>query len=285
MQGRTRYDRLMGLTLPRVRQTYGARDTILYALGAGAGAPPHADVERCLVHERALVALPSMAVTLAVPGFWYRDAGLGLDHLQVVHAAERIALTGPLPVAARVRAQARIVAVHDKGPGRGSLIVSRREIFDDSGRRLATVEQTAFCRGDGGLGGPVTRPPAPPALPERPPDRVETVPTDPRAALIYRLSGDENPLHVDPAAARLAGFSRPVLHGLASFGHVCRVLMRRRGFHAPLREMECRFVGPVHPGETLRLEVWSESDCDRFRAWVDDRRVIDTGMAGFGGVP
>jgi len=281
----TRYDRLMGTRLPHVRHVYGHRDTILYALGTGAGSPPHCDAERCLVHEPGLVALPSMAVTLAVPGFWYRDAGLGLDHGQVVHAAERITLSGPLPTAGEVHAQARIVAIHDKGPGRGSLIVSRREILDAAGRRLAVVEQTAFCRGDGGLGGPMVAPPAPEPLPQRQPDRVETVPTDPRAALIYRLSGDPNPLHVEPAAARLAGFPRPVLHGLATYGHVCRVLMRRRGFRGVLRRLECRFTGPVFPGEALRLEVWTDASCEHFRARVDDRRVIDNGMAVFDDPP
>jgi acyl dehydratase len=281
----TRYDRLMGTRLPQKRHAYSQRDTILYALGTGAGSPPYTEAECRLVHEPELVALPSMAVTLAVPGFWYRDAGLGLNHRLVVHASERITLSGPLPTAGQVHAQARIVAIHDKGPGRGSLIVSRREILDEADRQLAVVEQTAFCRGDGGLGGPMVAAPTPEPFPQRPPDRVETVPTDPRAALIYRLSGDPNPLHVKPAAARLAGFPRPVLHGLATYGHVCRVLMRRRGFREVLRRLECRFVGPVYPGDTLRLEVWTDTTCEHFRVWVDDRRVIDNGLAGFGEPP
>jgi acyl dehydratase len=278
----SRYQQLMEYRFPVIEQEYSARDTILYALGVGAAHDPLDPLERRLVVESDLVALPSMAVTLAYPGFWYREQGLELDFLRVVHASERIELLGPLPVAARVSAIPRIVAIHDKGEGRGSLVVSHREVIDrDTGRHLATVRQTAFCRGDGGLGGPVVPPPAPHPVPERSPDRTEMVPIDPRAALIYRLSGDDNPLHVDPAVAQAAGFPRPVLHGLASYGHICRLLMRRRGLEARLQVMDCRFVGPVYPGEAMTVESWSDGGTESFRASVGDRRVIDNGLAVF----
>lgn len=278
----TRYDRIMGFTLPTLRQVHSTRDSILYALGVGAGNTPLDYDERCLVYEGELVPLPSMAVTLGYPGFWYRDRKLGLDFQKVVHASERFELDGPLPVAVRLSSKLRIVAVYDKGPGRGSLVVSQREVFnEETSRRLATVQQTAFCRGDGGLGGPAIPPPSPHSIPERAPELVEAVPTDPRAALIYRLSGDDNPLHVDPNIAHAAGFSGPVLHGLATYGHICRILMRRRGFHAPLRVMDCRFVGPVYPGETLKVEFWTDGASESFRAWVGGRRVIDNGFASF----
>ena len=278
----TRYEQIMGVDLPHLRQDYTARDTTLYALGIGAAQDPGDAVERRLVYEDGLVALPSMAVTLAWPGAWFRDSASGLDFTQIVHASERIELDGPLPVAARVSARARVVAIHDKGPGRGSLLVTRREVMDDgTGRRLAMVQSTVFCRGDGGLGGPLIPPPGPHPIPDRAPDRLDEVPTDPRAALIYRLSGDDNPLHVDPDVARAARFPGPILHGLSTYGHVCRVIMRRRGFDAHLRVLDCRFVGPVFPGEALRIESWIEGARESFRVFAADRRVIDNGLAVF----
>ena len=180
-----------------------------------------------------------------------------------------------------VSARPSIVAVHDKGEGRGSLVVSRREIVDiDTGRRLATVQQTAFCRGDGGLGGPLVPAPAPHVLPARSPDVRVRIATSPRAAMIYRLSGDYNPLHVDPAFAREAGFARPVLHGLSTYGHLCRVLLKAHGQDF-LRVMDCRFSGPVYPGEALDAEIWFDGKVASFRAYVADRKVIDNGYAEF----
>lgn len=279
----TRYDALMGFEFPTFEQSYTKRDTILYALGAGAGADHCDPAELRLAYEKALVAIPSMAVTLAYPGFWYRDLNPGLAHAQVLHASEHFEIHRPLPVAATVTAHPRIVAIHDKGAGRGSLIVSRREIREKpSGALLATVSQTAFCRGDGGLGGPVEPAPAPRALPERAADLAEEIAISRRAALIYRLSGDYNPLHCDPQVAAGAGFAGPLLHGLATQGHLCRRLMRLGDAdHNRIVEMDCRFTGAVFPGDTLRLEAWKEGDRALFRAWAGDRKVIDNGWCRF----
>jgi acyl dehydratase len=273
-----RYQDLLDFEFPEFRQDYTVRDTILYALGVGAGEGD----ELHLIYEKDLVTLPSMAVTLAYPGFWYRDLHPGLDFVRTLHASERIELDEPLPAAARVAARPRIVAVHDKGEGRGSLVVSRREIIDvETGRRLATVQQTAFCRGDGGLGGPLVPAPAPHALPARSPDVRRRLATSPRAAMIYRLSGDYNPLHVDPAFAREAGFAQPVLHGLSTYGHLCRALLDARGPDAFMRVMDCRFSAPVYPGEALDAEIWFDGKVASFRAHVAGRKVIDNGYAEF----
>jgi acyl dehydratase len=274
----SRYQGLLDFEFPEFRQDYTVRGTILYALGVGAGEGD----ELHFVYEKDIVTLPSMAVTLAYPGFWYRDLRPGLDFVRTLHASERIELDGPLPAAARVAARPRIVALHDKGAGRGSLVVSRREIIDvETGRRLATVQQTAFCRGDGGLGGPLVPAPPPHALPARPPDIRMRLGTSPRAAMIYRLSGDYNPLHVDPAFAREAGFPRPILHGLSTYGYLCRTLLKARGPDAFMRVMDCRFSAPVYPGETLEAEIWFDGDVASFRAHVADRKVIDNGYAEF----
>lgn len=280
----SRYDDLMAFEFPEIEQRYTERDTIIYALGVGAGTDCVDRQELRFVYEKDLQALPSMAVTLAYPGFWYRDLEPGLDFFRTLHASEHIALDGPLPVAATVVARPRIVAIHDKGEGRGSLVVSRREVREKaSGERLAVVTQTAFCRGDGGLGGSVDPAPAPHIVPDRVPDLEIAVPTLTQAALIYRLSGDDNPLHVDPEFARDAGFERPILHGLSTYGHVCRELVKAHGGETDqMREMDCRFTASVFPGETVDLHAWIDGGTVSFRAFVGERRVIDNGLAVFG---
>lgn len=277
------YDKLLAFEFPEFEHTYTERDTMLYALGAGAGSDPLDPLELRLSYEKDLVAIPSMAVTLAYPGFWYRDLEPGLDFLRTVHGSERFVIHDTLPVAATVVAKPKIVAIHDKGPGRGSLVVSEREIVEQpTGRRLATVTQTAFCRGDGGLGGPLVPAPVPFAVPERPADDLMLLATLPQAAMIYRLSGDYNPLHVDPEFARAAGFDRPILHGLSTYGHICRALMRLGDPDTNrIVSMDCRFTGPVFPGDTLSLETWRDARQVAFRAHVGERRVIDNGQCIF----
>ncbi|PHP67766.1 3-alpha,7-alpha,12-alpha-trihydroxy-5-beta-cholest-24-enoyl-CoA hydratase [Zhengella mangrovi] len=279
----TAYDDLMSFEFPEFEQTYTQRDTMLYALGVGAGCDPLDPLDLRLAFEKDLVAIPAMAVTLAYPGFWYRDLDPGLDFLRTVHGSERFVIHDTLPLAATVTARPRIVAIHDKGPGRGSLVVSERDIADKAtGKLLATVTQTAFCRGDGGLGGPILPAPAPLAVPDRGPDSTTRLPISPQAALIYRLSGDYNPLHVDPDFARAAGFDRPILHGLSTYGHICRALMRLADpDENRIVTMDCRFTGPVFPGETLSLSIWQEGPTVHFRADVGDRRVIDNGLCLF----
>lgn len=268
----TRYDRLLALEFPETVQHLTRRDTILYALGVGAGSD-----DLPLVIEDRLSALASMAVTLAYPGFWYRNLPTGLDHARVLHASERFVLHRPLPVEGTLRARPRISGIYDKGEGRGALIESTRHIVDDTGAPVADVIQTAFALGDGGLGGPQAPAPRAATIPDRAPDQQIDIPTDPRAALIYRLSGDDNPLHADPAAAALAGFDRPVLHGLSSMGHVCRQLWHDG--HRDIRQMQCRFTGVVFPGDTLRLHLWQDGPALAFRAYVGERRVLDAGQA------
>jgi len=156
--------------------------------------------------------------------------------------------------------------------------------MDESGNLLATLEQTTFLRGDGGCGG-TTGPAKPPhPTPERAPDVVVDLPTLPAQALIYRLNGDDNPLHADPAVARRAGFPRPILHGLATYGIVGHALLKALCGYRPerLKSMACRFTAPVFPGEIIRTEIWHEVEgAAAFRARIvgRDAVVLSNGQA------
>jgi acyl dehydratase len=173
--------------------------------------------------------------------------------------------------------QTRIVAVVDKGEGKGALVYSERKITDrETGVLLATLTQTTFCRGDGGFGGPKRDTPPPHALPERAPDMVCDLPTRPEMALVYRLSGDINPLHAEPAFARAVGFPRPILHGLASFGVAGHALLKSVCGYDPTRlaAISGRFSAPVFPGEAIRTEMWRDGNVISFRARVVERDII-----------
>ena len=275
--------RLFDLQFPEIRHTFTRRDTILYALGVGVGWDPMDSEQLRYVYEDRLQALPTMAVTLAYPGYWYRDLDTGLDHARAVHASEKIVLHAPLPVEGTVVAKPRVIDVVDKGRDRGALIVSEREIRDAaSGALLATVRQTAMCRGDGGFAESPQKSEPPSPLPDRSPDFALTLPTSPQAALIYRLSGDPNPLHAQPDFARQAGFPRPILHGLSTMGLVCHAALRLVFDHVPERlgEMDCRFTAPVYPGDAVAMDFWRMEADWRFRAGVGDRVVALGSIAG-----
>jgi acyl dehydratase len=275
-------DHLTSLEFPEVEHAYSERDTILYALGVGFGIDPLDPEQLAFVYGPALRVAPTMASVLAGPGLWFRRTEVGIDYAAVVHGSERIELDAPLPPAGVVAARTRIIAVIDKGAAKGALVVTEREIRDRrSGQRLATVRQTAFCRGDGGRGGSHAAADAPHMVPDRLPDAVCTLPTQPQAALIYRLSGDLNPLHADPRAAASAGFPRPILHGLATYGVIGHALVRTLcGYDSTrLRGIDCRFTAPVFPGDAIRTEIWRDGAVLSFRALVDGRVVADNGWA------
>lgn len=268
----TRLEQLLNYPFGRIEQAWTSRDTILYALACGAGAD-----DLALVWEKQLHALPSMASVLASPANWYADPASGLDHRQVVHASERIELDGPLPVSGSFVATPMIEAVVDRGEMRGALVVTGREIRDSAtGARLARVTHRALCRAEGGIGSWGDAPAPAPPLPDHAPKRVLDVPVSPRAAALYRLCGDVNPLHIEPQFARNAGFRAPILHGLCSYGHVVRVICAANP-GAVLRIVDCRFTAPVFPGDRLSVEMWDSADGCRFRASVAGRVVIDNG--------
>ena len=271
-------EQLLATPIPRIEHRYGWRDCVTYALGIGVGLDPMDEADLPFVDETRLKVEPTMANVLGYPGFWQRDPAFGLDWVKTVHGEHAVRIHKPLPSEAHVVGTSRIVDLVDKGEGRGALIFVEREITDQqSGELLATVQQTVFCRGDGGFGGPAKALPAPHAIPDRAPDTSIELPTSPQSALVYRLSGDFNPLHSNPATARAAGFERPILHGLATFGVTGHGLVKRLCDSDPtaLRAMGGRFSSPVFPGETLHLEIWHDGGgWASFRTTVPARRVV-----------
>jgi acyl dehydratase len=271
-------ERLLAARIPEIEQRYGWRECVLYSLGLGIGLDPMDEADLPFVDETRLKVHPSMANVLGYPGFWMRDPAFGLDWVKTVHGEHAFRIHQPLPPKGHVRGVSRIVDLVDKGEDRGALIFVEREIRDvQGGQLMATVNQTVFCRGDGGFDGPRKTLPAPPVIPERAPDAVISLPTSPQTALIYRLSGDFNPLHSNPAAARAAGFDRPILHGLATFGITCHGLMKRLCDSNPaaVRAMSGRFSAPVYPGDALCVEIWQEgAGSATFRTTVPQRGVV-----------
>jgi acyl dehydratase len=271
------YDKLLALQIPQVEHRYTDKDTILYALGVGLGLDPLNRDELAFVYEKNLKALPTLAAVLGYPGFWIRELPTGIDWVRSVNGEQAIVLHRPLEAQGTVIGHTRILDVIDKGAGKGALIYSERKVSDKaSGAPVATVTQTTFCRADGGFGGPQRESPPVHPLPERKPDMICDLPTRPEMALIYRLNGDRNPLHADPEVAKAAGFPRPILHGLATFGVAGHAVLKTVCGYDPDRLVAFggRFSAPVFPGETIRTEIWRDGAMISFRALAVERNVV-----------
>jgi acyl dehydratase len=279
-------DALISRPFPPLKQRYDAKDTILYALGVGAGTDLLAAGELPFVYEKVLRIIPSQASVLAYPGAWLSEPTLAIDWVKVLHGEQGMVFERPLKPAAVVRGEYEVLGVDDKGPGKGAVIFFEKRILDaeDDGL-ICRVRSTYFLRGDGGCGSWGEIPPGPSALPERPPDVVIELPTMAHQALIYRLSGDYNPVHIDPEVAVKAGFDKPILHGLCTFGVACFGMVQQLCGGDPdrLKEIFVRFSRPVFPGETIRLELFKEDDSWRFRALAKERDqvVLDRCLARF----
>lgn len=285
METMTRLDprRLLAREFAPIVQAFEQRDAQLYALGVGLGADPLDAGQLRYVYEGrdadALRVLPTFANVLAYPGFWAREPDTGITWQKLVHAEQEIVLHRPLPARGRVVGQNRVTALWDRGAGKGAFMQQQREIRDaGSEALLATVTQLTLLRGDGGFGagGSEGAPPAPHAVPERKPDAVCDSATLTQAALIYRLSGDLNPLHADPELARGAGFERPILHGMATMGVAAHAVLRTLLDYDPARfaGMRVRFTAPALPGDTLRTEMWVDGSVVSLRTTAVERGVV-----------
>ncbi len=241
----------IGKKLSPVTHTYTERDVLLYALGVGAGTD-----ELRFTYEQDLKVLPTFAVIPAFPAMLNLGGAMAVNPVMVLHGEQRIELHGPIPTAGTVTTTPTIKAVYDKV--KGALVVVETESVDERGRLLFRNTSGIFARGEGGFGG--DRGPSGPknAPPERPPDRSIAMKTLPQQALLYRLSGDMNPLHADPNFAKMAGYDRPILHGLCTFGHAGRAVLQAFCGNDPARmkSFEVRFSGVVFPGETITTDMW-----------------------------
>lgn len=276
------YESLKEWPFPAVEQTYTARDTMLYALGVGLGSDPLDARQLRFVYEENLRTLPTMPVVLASPGMWMRDPASGIDWVRMLHGEQQIRMIEPLPVAATIIGRTRIREICDKGPGRQALLYIEREIRDKATERLySLLEQTVVCVGQGGFGGPRNATPAPHHVPKRAADATFEQRILPQGALLYRLSGDMNPLHADPRIAKGAGFKAPIFHGLGTLGVAGHAVLRMCCDYDPtcFKSMQLRFASPVYPGETVRTELWRDGHVVSFRCAIVERHkvVIDNG--------
>jgi len=276
------YQRLTALKFkPRTRY-YDVKDTMLYALGLGIGADPMDESELCFVTHKHLKALPTLATVLSFDDSWAKTAAL--DFTKLVHGEQRLRLMRPLEPEGEIAIASRVKDVFDKDAGRGALIVTETSIADaGTWEPIGILESVVFVRGEGGFGGPPGGPEPLPAVPTRAPDHVVDRPTRPNQAILYRLSGDWNPLHSDPEFASRAGFERPILHGLCTYGNAAYSIVATvaGGDPARLTDFAARFTQPVFPGETIRTEIWREKDRVAFQSSALEREliVLGNGMA------
>lgn len=278
------YRELVGRTVDERTSTYRAEDTILYALATGFGFDPMDTRQLRYVYEEGLIALPCMSLVLGYPGFWLKNPVYAVDWPKLLHAEEAFRIHQPLPIAGTITGRTVVTAIIDRGADKGAFIYSTKEVRNQAdGALLATINSTTVARGDGGFDGPTG--PRPPAvdLPKREPDQNCDLPTLPQQALIYRLCGDFNPLHADPAVAKQGGFERPILHGRCTMATAHHALIRSCCDYdaTRLRAMQVRFTAPFYPGETLRTRIWREGDQVYFDAASVERgvTVLGNGLA------
>jgi len=270
--------------------TYTRKEVILYALGIGMGADPTDTEELDFVYEKNLRVVPSAAAVLSnvfgaswpPPVYHQTKPGLrhsSLDPATVLHGETKVELHRPLPAEGTFTTKSRYVGAFDKGADKGALLLSEATWTDGNGAKVATLSNTAFGRIEGGFGGPREGQPKPHAVPARAPDRTVEVHVPPGLAALYRLSGDTNPLHIDPEAARRVGFGRPILHGLCTFGITCRVVLKAFLDHDARRiySHQLRWTAPVYPGDTLAVDLWQDEDQISFTARVPARNVAVVG--------
>jgi len=241
----------VGRKLEPVTHTYNERDVMLYALGVGSGTD-----ELQFVYERDLKVLPTFAVIPSFPAMLNLGGAMQVNPALVLHGEQRIELRAPIPTSGTITTTPTIKAVYDKV--KGAVVVVETESVDAKGKVLFVNTASIFARGEGGFGGDRGPSGARNVPPDRKPDASIAMKTLPQQALLYRLSGDMNPLHADPDFAKLGGYDRPILHGLCTFGHAGRAVLQAFGGNDParLKSFEVRFSGVVFPGETITTDMW-----------------------------
>lgn len=279
-------DRLMAQPIPSGHQLVTAKDAILYAISVGYAGQSEIPDDLSPLYDRIIKPVPTFANVVARPGgAWIGDSGI--DFTKVVHAEHRLIVHSEMPLDQSVEGRVRMVSVVDRGVGKGMFASFERVIVGGRDQKpIATIIHTDACRGDGGCGSAGV-PPEPLTLPpERKPDFSLDVHVPHMAAILFRLNGDPNPLHIDPAFAAAGGFPRPILHGLCTFGYAGYAISRLVSpqVRMTIKSIAARFTAPFYPDETLRTEVWMEGTQVRFRCLSVERDIVvlDAGTASLG---
>lgn len=280
----------IGQTTDPIPFEWTDRDTLLYAIGVGAGTDDLAfttenshEIEQQVLPTYAVIACSAFPAALKIGTF---------NFSMLLHGSQEIRLHRPLPPAGKLTVVSEVADIQDKGEGKNAVVMLKGTGTDPaSGEVVAETLTTVVIRGEGGFGGQPGQRPAAPQIPDREPDAQVALPTREDQALIYRLSGDRNPLHSDPWFAKnLAGFPKPILHGLCTYGVAGRALVAELGGGdaTKVHAVAARFSSPVFPGETLTTSIWrTEPGRAVFRTeaagpdWADARLVLEDGVAEY----
>lgn len=270
------YDKLMATTVVDLPMNYADSEAILYALSIGMGRDPINEKELPYVYEQgaSFRTIPTLA-TVLVPDMF--PPGLGWDFGQVLHAEQRMQLYRPLPAKAELLINKRVVDAFDWGERKGAVILFEAEgRFASDDTVLFTLGCTVMARGDGGFGGPAGTGPKAHRAPRREPDLSCDIETREDQSLLFRLTGDRNPLHADPAAATQAGFDVPILHGMCTYGIACRAILKTicDYDYTLIEGFDARFTAPVFPGDVITTDMWQDGNIVSFRCMVKERDVI-----------
>jgi len=254
-------DVALGAELEPVEFSWTSSDVQLYHLALGAGGDPMDARELRYLTDGTPQVLPTFSSVAA--SFHMTEPprvsfpGVEIELSRVLHASEAVTVPAPLPPSGSARAVTRVTDIWDKG--KAAVILNETTVTDPAGTLLWTTKRSIFARGEGGFGGE-RGPSTSVVVPDRTPDVEIDIPVLPQQALLYRMCGDRNPLHSDPGFASAAGFPRPILHGLCTYGMTCKALVDSvlDGDAAAVGSYGARFAGVVFPGETLRASLWRD---------------------------
>ena len=273
----------IGKKIGPLTKAYTWKDVVLYALGVGAGFN-----EPNYTYEKKLTVIPTFSVAIIFDLFRELTAACNVNVAGVLHGEQDVIFHNPIPPSGTMSSEGRIVNYYDKGT-KGAIIVAESETIHGNGKKLFTSIITLYSRLDGGFGGK-SAPHQAFVFPDREPDFIVEEKPSPDQPLIYRLSGDTFQLHVDTEFAKMAGFEKPIMHGLCTYGFACRALMASLtpGEPEKVRRLACRFVQPLYPGEPIKTLIWKTGDGDALWQTVNSKTgdiVIDRGVFEYGEIP